>query len=128
MPTHTVAQNVKAGGATVSSSTIYEASGEVIVTEAIAHPASDVVVSVAIDLDKLVSFYMVSSEDMAVVFFKAAAQDVTINLVAGVPYVWTEDSYFVQLLQDDVTEVQVTQTSGSTANFEIRVLQDATPA
>ena len=60
-------------------------------------------------------------------FFDVAVEGVTINLVAGVPYVWTSDSYFVQLIDDDVTKVEVTNSSGSTATFEIRVLQDATP-
>lgn len=51
----------------------------------------------------------------------------TLTLVANVPYQWTTDSYDTFLLDTDVTKFYVTNSSGVSANLQIKALQDATP-
>lgn len=50
-----------------------------------------------------------------------------INLIADHPYVWQTGDLQALLLTQDVTTLTVANASGETANFELRVITDATP-
>lgn len=55
----------------------------------------------------------------------AATGDDDISLLAGLPYVWNEDSYFSNVFGTDITSLTITAAAAATIN--LRAVQDATP-
>lgn len=95
--------------------------------ETVANGQTDDEIIVAIDVSAVKAFYLVSDQPVTFETNSGSAADNTISLLAGVPYVWTEDSYDSFLLDTDVTSVFITNASGSTATIYLKALMDATP-
>ncbi len=55
----------------------------------------------------------------------AASGDDDLTLLAGLPYVWNEDSYHDNLFGTDITSLTITAAAAATIN--LRAVQDATP-
>ena len=125
--TATVLQHIVIGGETVSASKAYSNSGQISVDESIATGQTDVSVSFNLDVSAAKAFYMVSDQDILVETNSGTTPDNSFSLKANVPYVWTSDSYDSFKLTVDVTALFITNTSGSTAAFKVRVIYDTTP-
>lgn len=97
------------------------------ISESIANSQTDADIVVAIDVSAVKAFYIRSSQDVTVETNDGSSPDDTLSLLANRPYIWDEDDYDSFLLTADVTVLYITNASGSTADIEIRVLQDATP-
>ncbi len=125
--THRLTRGI--GGVTqpVTHETSYTASSEVNVNEAVADSTTDQLVTINIDVSAIESFYMVSDQALTVEFNNSTTGVPTIVLAANVPFVETSDNYHVDLLGTDITAIYLTNASGSTANFKLRCVFDATP-
>jgi hypothetical protein len=122
----TWALNTPASSQTVVKS--LTGSGQIEIDETIANGQTDKVVAVGIDISQIVAIEMCS--DVALTVETNATNHAGGNeivLVAGLPYRWCTNDYNVKLLTADVTIMYLTNASGSTANFSLRVLYDATP-
>jgi len=125
---HTIIQNWSDGRKQLVTSTQYSATGEAAIEgETIADSATDYQINIAIDVTAVVSFFMLSDQDITVETNNGGAPDDTISLSADIPYIWTTDSYDSFQLGTDVTALFITNASGSTATLNVRVIQDATP-
>ncbi len=124
--THILATNWNGGGVSLSRSSSYSASAEQNIDEAIPDSSTDLEVALVLDVSEIKSIYMVSDQALTVETNLVSGTD-TIVLVADVPYIWYTGSYYTNLLATDVTKLFLTNASGSTANFKLRCVVDATP-
>ena len=128
-PTHRVTKSVYADGRTVTDNKTYTGSANQSLEETISAGASDVAITFAIDVSAVKSMIVSSDQDLFLETNNADSglADSTISLVADVPYVWTEDSYFTNVFDADVTTIYATNNGASDATLKIEVLTDATP-
>lgn len=126
--TYTVTYGLASPTGTLSRPLSFSGSSVTELSETVANGQTDDDIVIAIDVSAVKAFYMVSS---AAVTVETNATDAsggdTLTLVAGQPYVWHTGSYDSFLLTNDVTVMYITNASGSSADIEIRVIQDATP-
>ena len=125
--THSLTQAVNGMSQPVSRSNNYTGSGEVSVDEAVPDSTTDQLVTIAIDVSAIQSFYMVSDQALTVETNSGSVADETIVLAANIPFVETSDNYHADILATDITALYLTNASGSTANFKLRCVQDVTP-
>lgn len=95
--------------------------------ETVPDSQTDYEITVTLDVSAVKAFYLVSDQDVTLETNSGSAADNTLSLVAGVPYVWTTDSYDSFLLDTDVTSIFITNASGATATIDMLALLDATP-
>lgn len=124
---HTYTQALQTPSGLLTRSNSYSASQSVEVSESIANGQTDADIVVAIDVSAVKSFYIVSSAAVTIETNDGSSPDDTLGLAAGVPYVWNTGSEDSFLLTADVTVLYVTNASGSSADIELRCIQDATP-
>jgi len=101
--------------------------GETILQLAIADGVTDQLVTIAIDLSELESLYILSDQAVTIETNNGAAPADTFSMLADTPLVWHSTDYHANPLSVDVAALYITNASGSTANIDIRVLQDTTP-
>jgi len=89
--------------------------------------SSDMLVNFALDVSQIKAIYIVADQDVTLETNDSGSPDDTISLAAGVPYVWTTDSYDSCLLTADITKLYFTNASGSEATVQLEVVHDATP-
>jgi hypothetical protein len=114
-------------GRSISKSNSYSGSASISIEESVANSATDFAVVVAIDVSAIKAIYINSSKAVTMETNSGSAADESISLLADKPYVWTNDSYFANLLETDITVLYFTNASGSAATVNIEVVLDATP-
>lgn len=124
---YTVEYGISALSGSISNSLSFSGSSATEVSESIPTASTDADIVIAIDVSAVKAFFIVSSAAITVETNDGSSPDDTLTLVAGQPYIWHTGSYDSFLLTADVTVLYITNASGSTADIEIRVLQDATP-
>lgn len=128
--THLITQNVQFGSESVKSdrdANTITGSQRVSLSEAVPDSSTDLQINISIDVSACKSFYLISDQDVTVETNDGTTPDDTISLLAGVPYVWTENSYDTFKFGTDITAIFVTNSSGASATVQIRALVDATP-
>lgn len=126
--TFTTTCQIGNGTATKQSITTETGDGFTRLQLSIPDSTTDQQVPVTIDADQLQVLYMVSDEDVTVEANDGSTPDFTISLVADRELLWrASDSYFSNPVTDDVTDLYITNTSGSTAAIEIWIGADTTP-
>jgi len=118
--------------ASISSTTeTVTASGEANISETIAANATNLQINLAIDVSALKSIFMLASTNMSIYTndVSGGSPDHTINLIAGRPLIWTNNSYFASPFAGDASDVtNIRVTNGSVeGTLQICVVQDATP-
>lgn len=97
----------------------------------LADGTSDEAVNLAIDVSELKCLFIASDQDITIETNQpgggSGAADDTLAVKANQAVAWSENDVHSCPLTADVTILYITNASGSTANVEIRVLQDATP-
>lgn len=115
-------------GEVLSQTNSFTSSAVVKVTETVADGQTDQTIgAVTIDVSEIDTLYINSDQDVSFQTNNGGAPDDTIALLANRPLTWNAQSYYTNLLTTDVTEVFITNASGSTATVDIRVAYDATP-
>lgn len=125
--THTVKYGLTTPSGELSKPLSFSGSSATEISESVATAQTDADIVIAIDVSAVKAFFIVSSAAITVETNDGSSPDDTLTLVAGQPYIWHTGSYDSFLLTTDVTVLYITNASGSTADIEIRVLQDATP-
>lgn len=97
------------------------------VQEVVADGETDFELDVDIVLASLKAIYVYSDQDVTLETNSSSAPDDTIALKAGIPYIWTTDSYDALMFTEDITAVFITNASGEDANVKVLALNDATP-
>jgi hypothetical protein len=82
--------------------------------------------NVAIDVSAVKSVIIYANKDCDLTTFNGEVEGETINLLAGIPYLWNIQSYDPFLLTSDVTKVSVVVGEDGT-RLQIDGVQDATP-
>lgn len=128
MATVNITTRVQAGGTEVISRTnTYSASGLIKVNEAIANGQTDKVVTFTADQSAMSAFWLMSDQIVTVETNNGTTPTDTFVLTANEPLVWVSTGEYTNPITADITAIYITNASGSTANVEIGVLQDATP-
>ena len=102
-------------------------SGATSIEETVADGTTDQSVSVSIDVSVLEILFIKSDQDILLETNDPDTPDDSINLLADIPLVWHSDDYHANPLSTDVGEIFLTNSSGSSAEFVLEALQDATP-
>jgi hypothetical protein len=88
---------------------------------------TDQLCNIAIDVDKVTSFFIVSTADVALEANNATTPDFTLTLKANQPYYWHTNSLDTFKCTTDVTCFYATTGSGCNAVIDVDVIQDSTP-
>lgn len=126
MPTFALTEKLVVGDTTISKTTEQTATARVSIEESIPDAAANEPIAFTLDVSQLKSIYIVSDQDVLLETNDGTTPDDSISLLAGVPYVWTDDSYHACLLTADVTGLFITNASGNAAAITIEALYDPT--
>lgn len=127
MATHTVTKTVKTPEGTLSYSHDYTASLSVEVQETVATGSTDAQITFDVDVSEVESIFIVSDQDVTLETNSGSAADDTFSLLANKPLEWQSDSYHANPFSADITDLYITNSSGSTATVIARAIYDATP-
>lgn len=124
---HTLSQTWSGDGRSVAADNAYAGDAQQSIDVSVPDSSTDMLVAMALDVSEIELIVILSDQDLTLETNNGSSPDNTINLVAGVPYIWTSDSYFTNLLTTDVTALYATNSSGSAARLQIEVVNDSTP-
>jgi hypothetical protein len=93
----------------------------------VADSVTDQEVLAEVDVATVRSMIISSDQDVLIETNNGGAPDETMNLKAGVPYVWNTSSSEAFYFSIDITAFFITNSSGSTATVNFRILFDSTP-
>lgn len=125
--THSITRAVATAGRNVSKIKAYSGESQLSINVSIPDAASDLLVNFTLDVSVLQSIYIHSDQDVTLETNDGAAPTDTINLKAGVPYIWAIGDYFTNKITADITALYFTNASGSAAVVDIEALTDPTP-
>ena len=116
------------GGVILSQSVTSSGSNEINIDEAIPDSSTDLEVTLNVDQSTMVSLYIESDQAILIETNDGSTPTDSFTLVANEPILWTTNSIHSNPVTADITaNIFVTNSSGSTANLKIRILQDSTP-
>lgn len=125
---HEIVKKLVTPGKSINNTKTYTADGSDSREIAVPDSTTDMQLDIAIDVSAVKSFFITSDQDLKVEANDGTTPtDPAIDLVAGVPYEWTIDSYDEFKFTVDVTKLFLTNASGTDAVFKLEVLQDTTP-
>ena len=126
--THTVTFTHSGGSTSVDQSVALTSGSEQNLSEAVADSTSDGLVAFTCDFSQLKALTIKSDQDISICTndTSGGSPDQTLTITANIPYVWVYGSGITCPITTDITALYVTNASGSTANLEIRALEDPT--
>jgi len=84
--THVITSRFSQSGESLSYDKTYSASGRIdVVGESVAGETTDAEIAFAVDVDAVVSFFMVSNKDVTVESNDGSSPDETLTLTANIP-------------------------------------------
>lgn len=125
MPSMTIVENM-AGVNVINTSKVYSSGAVVSISESVADSVTDQLHALVVDVTQIKAVFIHADVAMTVEFNDSGTGVPTIVLVANVPYLWTTDFYYTNLLTTDITKVYVTNASGSAGTFKFEVIVDPT--
>lgn len=127
MATYTQHWTLESPSGQTKNSKSYSASELVEIDEPVANGQTDLQVNVSFDISAVKAFEISSDQDLTVEGNDSVGAAGTVALKANVPYRWNTDWYDTFKFTADITSLFLTNASGSTANFKLRCIYDATP-
>lgn len=117
-------QNIVVGGREIAKANEY--SDEAVIEMNFDSPAdaADEQIDVALVVAQAKLIYIVSDQDVELEE-PADGSNVDITLLAGVPLVWTDDGYHVNLFTGDFTALFFTAVEATAANVYLVIVYDA---
>lgn len=112
------------GGSITATQKTYSADKHVQLDQTVPANSTNLLTALTLDVSQLKSIIIKSSVAMTLEFNDSTTGVPTLALVAGVPYIWNEDSYDACLLTDDVTALYITNTTAGT--LELSAIVDPT--
>ena len=126
--THTITRTWTDGSETIEKSEAVSSGAAVNLDEAVADSSTDLELTFLLDQSAMKSFYMVSDQALLIETNSGSSATDSFTLTANQPIVWTTGGGTTNPITADITaNIFATNSSGSTANLKIRVLQDPTP-
>lgn len=126
--THNITQALVVANRNITYATEYSADAQASIDIQVPN-GDDHEVALAIDESEMKSLFIVVEVDMTLETNSVdATGGDTINLKAGVPFIWNADAYGSNpFTGNDVTAIFISNDSGNAARFQLEVLFDATP-
>lgn len=118
---------LESAGIAVQAQKSYSEAARADLDESIVTASTDLEIGYDLDVSAVKSFFMLSDANIKVDVNNAAGVGGTIDLIANVPYIWTNDSYDAFLFAADMTALFITNVSGATARLQIFAIVDPTP-
>ncbi len=115
------------GGVSYATVLSLSDSSSLIIDDTVADGQTDYLIAAVLDVTAITALLIVSDQDVTLEVNDSAIGVPTIALLANVPYLWHNQHYANNLLTANVTQLFVTNASGSIANFKFIALYDATP-
>lgn len=124
-----VAREVTIGNQVLRQTEKVQSEGSQAIDVDVPDSATDKQVAVELDVSEIKALYMESDQDITVETNNGATPDDTINLKAGKPLIWTPDDPHPNPFASavDVTDLFLSNSSGTDAKFKLRALSDVTP-
>lgn len=119
-------QGISAPGFSITGGKTYSAS----LAEQLADVASSnstTQMNMALKVANVKAFAIVSDVNVTLKTNSSGSPANTLVLVAGIPYIWTIDSYDTFKLTTDVTALFFVNATGTDANIKVTAVVDATP-
>lgn len=124
---HSIEQNWESAGRRLTSQNVYSAGAQSTLDEAIPDESTDLELVFTLDVSEIESIIIICDQDLTLKTNNATTPVDTLDLLAGLPYIWTVDSYFENKLTTDITALFVTNASGKVANLHLEEVHDPTP-
>lgn len=125
--THKILKRWSGDARSLEAENSYSGDGQVSRSVDVPDETTDMLVNIALDVDQIKAIFIKSTKDVTLETNDGSDPDNTIALVANEPYVWHTDSYFANLLTEDVTAIYLTNASGAAAVVSIEAVYDSTP-
>lgn len=125
MATFKFIEGVSVGGSLILAENEVTAGSRIAIDESIA-VANNVAVTLAADVSQIVGVYILSDQDLLLETNDSGTPDDTLNLKAGVPYIWTADKPDALAFGTDITALFATNASAAAARLQIEILVDPT--
>jgi hypothetical protein len=117
MFTHRITIGMAIGSTVLpNQASTYTGSGVQGVSEAIQNTTSYQIAAANFTASTLVECYLLADENVLVKTNSSGSPGNTFSLLAGKPFVWTNDGYFTNPFTTNVTELLILNTSGQVAN------------
>lgn len=123
---HTIQNTVNSPGGNVSKQNAYDgAQHSGYYNDALPAATGTTVANFSVDVSEMVALLISCDRDVTLTFNDDGSPDATVNLLAGVPLIWTDDGYFANPLgSTDITSFKATLASGATATLLLDVVYD----
>ena len=122
-----ITQQAGNGGVILSGGAEYSAGKLEKLDELIADSETDLEVALTLDVSEVKAIVNLSDQDLLMEANDGDGGGGSLSLLAGLPYIWTTDSYDTLKLETDITALFMTNASGSAARFRLWVVVDPTP-
>jgi hypothetical protein len=124
--THTVTKTWDNGGVALSKSESVSAGAESSVSESVADASTDLLIAFELDVSQAKVIFILSTTALTLETNSGSTPTDTITLAANVPLLWTTNDGSANPFSGDITALYATNSSGSAATLDIRVLHDPT--
>lgn len=135
MPTLTIFSSVSGGAQNYQATNAYTGGSQVELAESIPDSSTDLEVSFPLDVSAVKAIAIVADQDITIEINDGSAPDNTIDLEAGVPYIYPQAPSEVgswvdtsdAAMSTDWTSLFVTNASGADTTLYISAVLDPTP-
>lgn len=125
--TASVIQGVNIGGSSFSTKVEKSAEHRQSISQPFAADADGIELGFTLDVSQAKMIYIESTQDLQFdTNADGGAGGNQILLLAGVPYIWHNTGYLVNLLDTDITALFITQTGATAGVLTVEVLVDPT--
>jgi len=125
---HNFAWDVQVLAGSFRKSASYSGGTAAILDESIPAAGATTFSNFDVDVSAMASLFMLCDRDITITINDDGTPDATVDLLANVPLVWTNDGYFSNPLGSiDVTSIKATLAAGAAARLIIEAPQDAIP-
>lgn len=124
---HKISVNWGGGNRSITADNNYSGDSQESKDVTVAGSTSDMLINFALDVSQIKAIYILSDKDLTLETNNGTTPDDTISLKAGVPYIWTTDSYDTCKLTTNVTALYASNAGATAARLQLEVVKDDTP-
>lgn len=128
MPSHRTTTRTNVNGVEITSQKYVEDGADVNVGPVpIGHGATNVELTLVLDVSQAKSVFMVATVDMTVKVNSSGSPTETLHLKANEEYEWHTNSLHALVLETDITKVYVSNPGSEDGTFRFHAIYDPTP-
>lgn len=114
------------GNTTITDRQTITSGSAIVIDEAVPTPSTDLQIACDVDVSQMKSCIMQCDQDVTVETNSGSSADETFALKAGAPYIWSTDACFTNKFATDLTDLFITNASGTACTFKAVFLVDPT--